>query len=339
MARSFIALDLGTACTRIWTQERGIILRAPTAAALDDQTHELVALAEDARKMLGKTPGNISAYRPIKDGVISDYEVTYLMLEAFFNQTQIRTTFRRPSVLIATPCRITEVHQLAVENAVMEAGARAVAQVPAIYAAAAGAGLRVRSPRGCMIVNIGAGLTEVAIISSGGIIRAKSVRMAGERFDVLLGSYLSSRCELLVGDMAAEEIKIRVGAAVPGLRHQQMQAYGRHSRTGMGATCAVDTADVYRAVRPAIEAISNCILSTLESVAPEISGDIHTYGLMLCGGSATMPGLDRAIAEETGLRVTIARSPADCVIRGLGMIVRSPDLWGEELKPRTRLLF
>ena len=177
MARQFVGLDLGTAHTRIWTPEGGVILRSPSAAAIDSESHRIVALGADARRMLGKTPAGILAFRPIKDGVVSDFEVTSLMLEAFFTEKQIRSTFRRPSVVMATPYRITEVEQLAAENAVLEAGARAVGQIPAIYAAAAGAGLRVLSPRGCMIVNIGAGTTEAAVISAGGIISAKSVKI------------------------------------------------------------------------------------------------------------------------------------------------------------------
>lgn len=339
MARQFIGLDLGTACTRIWTPERGVILKEPSAAAIDSETHRIVALGAEARQMLGKTPAGILAYRPIKDSVVSDFEVTALMLEAYFTQKQIRTTFKRPSVLLATPYRITEVEQLAAENAVIEAGARAVGQVPAIFAAAAGAGLRVRSPRGCMIVSIGAGITEAAVISSGGIISAKSVRMAGERFDVTLINHLRSRYELLVGDITAEELKVSIGEALPGLRREQMRAYGRHARTGMGASLSVTSEDVCRAIRPAVDAISRIILATLENVPPEISGDVHTYGLMLCGGSAALPGIGRAISQTTGLRVTVARDPAGCVIRGLGKIIQDNRLWGEELKIRTRLLF
>lgn len=339
MARQFVGLDLGTAHTRIWTLEGGVILRSPSAAAIDSESHRIVALGADARRMLGKTPAGILAFRPIKDGVVSDFEVTSLMLEAFFTEKQIRSTFRRPSVVMATPYRITEVEQLAAENAVLEAGARAVGQIPAIYAAAAGAGLRVLSPRGCMIVNIGAGTTEAAVISAGGIISAKSVKMAGERFDTTLINYLRSNGELLVGDATAEELKIRVGAALSGIRRESARAYGRHARTGMGASLTVTSDDVFRAVHPAVDAIARIILATLENVPPEISADVHSYGFMLCGGSACLPGIDGALAQATGLRVTMAREPMDCVIRGLGKIIRDNRLWGEGLNLRTRSLF
>lgn len=339
MARSFIGLDLGTSYTRIWTSEHGVILREPTAAAIDGQSQQIVALGAEARKMLGKTPAEILAYRPIKYSVVSDFQVASLMLEAYFTNTEIRTTFRRPSVLLAAPYGITEVEQLAAENAVIEAGARAVGQIPAIYAAAVGAGLRVRSPRGCMIVCIGAGVSEVAVISSGGIISAKSSRLAGERFDVALINRLRSTHELLIGDTAAEEIKLEVGSALPGARRESIKAYGRHARTGMGAVMDVTSDDVSRAIYPCVAAIARLILTTLEGVPPEISGDIHSCGLMLCGGSAALPGIGRAIAQETGLRVTIAHDPADCVIRGLGRIILDNRLWDSEIRVRTRLLF
>lgn len=339
MARQFVGLDLGTAYTRIWTQEDGVILRAPSAAAMDSESHRIVALGNEARRMIGKTPAGILAFRPIKDSVVSDFEVTSLMLEAFFTEKQIRSTFRRPTILMATPYRITEVEQLAAENAVIDAGARAVGQIPAIYAAAVGAGLHVRSPRGCMIVSIGAGTTETAVISSGGIVNAKSVKMAGERLDMMLINYLRTNGDLLVGDTTAEEVKIRVGAALPGIRREQIRTCGRHARTGMGASLNVTSEDVYHAVHSAVDAVARIILATLESVPPEISADIHSYGFMLCGGSAKLPGIGRALARATGLRVTLARDPQDCVIYGLGMIIRDNRLWGGDLNLRTRVLF
>jgi rod shape-determining protein MreB len=315
MAR-YVGLDLGTSYTRIWTLENGTVLRSPTAAAMDSQTHQLVALGAKARQMLGKTPENILTFRPIRDGVVTDLEVTARMLDAFFTNKKLRTTLRRPAVLLATPYRITEVEQVAAENAIMSAGARAVAQVPAIFAAAAGSNLHVTSPRGCMILSVGGGITEAAVISSGGIISARSAKMGGERFDMAIMNYLKKNRNLLIGGATAEFLKMQVGVADPSaspvLKEGVLEVCGRDSITGLAA------------------------LSALENVQPEISGDVHTFGIMLCGGSALLPGLPQAIARRTGLRVTLAANPQDCVIQGLGRIIQKPTLWGDELQDRIR---
>ncbi len=332
----YIGLDLGTAYTRIWTAEHGVVLCSPSAAAIDSQTHEVVALAAEARQMLGKTPENILAFRPIRDGVVTDFEVTSLMLEAYFLNKRLCSTFRRPAVLLATPYRITEVERLAAENAVMEAGAKAVAQLPAIYAAAAGAGLRVTSPRGCMILSVGSGITEAAVISAGGIINARSSKVAGERLDMAIVNYLKSHRGLLVGDATAETLKVRIGAADPSIDRGDMQVYGRHIKTGLAAGRTVTTDEICKAISPCLDAIAQIALWALENVPPEISGDVHTFGLMLCGGCALLPGIAGAIARRTGLRVTVARNPLDCVIRGIGMIINRPSLWGEDLRSKTR---
>ncbi len=339
MARRFVGLDLGTAHTRIWTPDGGVTFCSPSAAAIESETHQIVALGADAREMLGKTPAGILAFRPIKDSVVSDFEVTSLMLKAFFTENQIRSTFRRPSVIMSIPYRITEAEQLAAQNAVLQAGARAVGQIPSIYAAAVGAGLRVMSPRGRMIVDIGAGTTEVAVISAGGIISAKSSKLAGERFDLMLINYLRTKEELLVGDSTAEELKIALGEALPCLRNEERPAYGRHARTGMGACRNVSSEDIYFALRSSVDSIARFMLATLEDVPPEISADIQESGFMLCGGSAKLPGIAAALARATGLQATLARYPESCVIRGLGMIIRDNRLWSEGLNLNVRSLF
>ena len=335
MAR-LVGLDLGTSYTRIWVQGRGIVLRCPSAAAIDSQSHEVVALGAEARRMLGKTPEDILAYRPIKDGVITDFEVASRMIGKFFSSKQISSTFNRPVVLLSTPYRITEVERLAVENAVLEAGARAVTQVPAIFAAAAGAGLRVYSPRGSMIVCMGGGITESAVISSGGIISARSLKVAGERFDMAIINYLRNRRDLLVGDTTAEMLKTRLGTADTRIDRGEMTVYGRNVRTGLASSRSITSAEICEAIMPAIDAVARTVLSTLDTVPPEIAGDVYAYGLMLCGGSALLPGLPAVLARKTGLRVTVAREPLDCVTLGLGRIHEHPTLWGEPLEYRLR---
>ncbi len=335
MAR-MVALDLGTTYTRIWTRDGGVVLRCPSAAAIDSESHRLVALGAEARRMLGKTPEDILAYRPIREGLVSEFEVAARMVGAMFKNKQICSTFNRPVVLMATPYRINEVQQLAAENTVFEGGARAVAQIPAIFAAAAGAGLRVQSPRGCMVLSIGGGISEAAVISSGGIIAARSVKVAGERFDAAIINYLKQRRNLVVGSPTAEELRVCIGTADSGLDRGSMTVCGRNARTGLAARQEVYSSEVCEAIMPSLMAIIRATLGVLEEVPPEIASDVHDFGLMLTGGCAALPGLASAICRETGLRVTVAREPRDSVIRGLGRIIQAPELWGTRLEYRLK---
>lgn len=335
MARA-VGLDLGTSYTRIWAKEQGVVLRCPTAAAIDSRSHEVVALGAEARRMIGKTPEDILAYRPIKDGVITDFEVASRMIGKFFALKRISSTFRRPAVLIATPYRITEVEQLAVENAVLEAGARSVAQIPAIYAAACGSGLRVTSPRGSMILSIGGGVTEVAIISSGGIIAARSMKVAGERFDAAIIHYLRRKYQMLVGEATAEALKLKLGTVDPRGNRGEMEVCGRNVRTGLAMRRRITSAEIREAILPAVDAIARMAESVLEDAPPEIAADVSSLGFMLCGGSARLDGLADALARKTRMRVTLTREPLDCVTLGLGRILEEPRLWGEPLSYRYR---
>ena len=331
-----VVLDMGTTYTRIWTLEGGVVLRCPSAAAIDSETHKLVALGAKAREMLGKTPQDILAYRPVREGLVSEFEVAARMVRAMFQNKQITSTFNRPVVLIATPYRINQVQQLAAENTVFEGGAKAVAQIPAIFAAAAGAGLRVSSPRGSMILNIGGGLSEVAIVSSGAIIAAHSIKVAGERFDSAIINYLKQRRNLVVGASTAEELRVRIGTCDKRLDRGSMRIYGRNARTGLASCQEVFSAEICEAITPSLEAITRSVTAVLEDAPPEIASDVYDLGLMLSGGCARMPGLNEAIRRETGLRVTVARDPRDCVINGLGRIIKHPDLWGTVLDYRLK---
>ncbi len=335
MAR-MVALDMGTTYTRIWTQDGGVVLRCPSAAAIDSETHKPVAIGAEAKRMLGKTPQNILAYRPIREGLVSEFEVASRMIHAMFLNKNICSTFNRPVVLLGTPYRINEVQQLAAENTVFEGGAKAVAQVPSVFAAAIGAGLRVSSPRGCMILVIGGGIAEVAIISSGGIIAARSVKVAGERFDAAIINYLKQRRNLVVGSPTAEELRIRIGTADSRIDRGSLTAYGRNARTGLASGQEVFSTEVCEAITPALDAVIRAVLSVLEEVPPEIAADVYDFGLMLAGGCAEMPGLSAAIRRATGLRVTVARHPRDCVIEGLGKLIEHPALWGTRLNYRLK---
>lgn len=331
-----VGLDMGTTYTRIWTQEGGVVLRCPSAAAIDSETHKLVALGAKAKEMMGKTPQDILAYRPIREGLVSEFEVAARMVRAMFQNKQITSTFNRPVVLMATPYRINQVQQLAAENTVFEGGAKAVAQVPAIFAAAAGAGLRVSSPRGSMILNMGGGISEVAIISAGGIIAAHSIKVAGERLDSAIINYLKQRRNLIVGAATAEELRVRIGTCDKSIDRGSMKIYGRNARTGLASCQEVFSSEICEAITPTLVAVMKSITAVLEDVRPEIASDVYDYGLMLSGGCAGMPGLPDAIRQATGLRVTIARNPRDCVINGLGRLIKHPELWGTALEYRLK---
>ena len=335
MAR-LVGLDIGTTYTRIWTQEGGVVLRCPSAAAIDGQTRKLVALGAEARKMLGKTPQDILASCPIKEGMVSEFDVAARMVRAMFLNKKICSTFNRPAVLLATPYRIDQVQQLAAENTVIEAGGRAVAQIPAIFAAAAGAGLRVASPRGCMILDIGGGLSESAIISLGGIIAGRSLKVAGERFDAAIMNYLRQKRNLVVGATTAEELRVAIGVCDTHIDRGSMTVYGRNARTGLASRQEVFSSEICEAITPALVAIARNAMSLLEDVPPEIAADIYDYGMMLTGGCALMPGMASARSRETGLRVTVADHPRDSVINGLGRILKYPALWGTPLEYRLK---
>lgn len=335
MAR-VVGLDMGSTFTRIWTRDRGVVLRCPSAAAIDDETHKLVAVGMEAWRMLGKTPRDILAYRPIRDGVVEEFEVAARMLRSMFLNKQICSTFNRPTVLLATPYRIAQAQRLLAENTVFEGGARAVAQIPAIYAAATGAGLRVTAARGHMILTIGGGLSEVAVISAGGIIAARSVSVAGDRFDAAVVNYLRQKRNLVIGQPTAERLRIDIGTCDSRVDRGSATVYGRNARTGLASRQEVFSAEVCEAITPTLLGILRSVTAILEEVPPEIASDVYDFGIMLAGGCAEMPGMATAIQRETGLKVTVAPNPRDCVIHGLGRIIEHPRLWGTELEYRLK---
>jgi rod shape-determining protein MreB len=258
------------------------------------------------------------------------------MVHAMFVNKRLCSLFNRPVVLMAAPYYMDQVQQFGFENTVIEAGARAVAQVPAVFAAAAGAGLRVRAHCGCMVLNIGGGLSESAAIASGGILAARSIKVAGERFDAAIMNYLKQKRNLEVGAITAEEVRVRIGVCDNSLDRGSMTVYGRNARTGLASRQEVFSSEICEAITPAIAAIARNAMSLLEDVSPAIANDIHQYGIMLTGGCAAMPGMDRAIHRETGLRVTVADRPRDCVIHGVGHILKEPALWGTRLDYRIK---
>lgn len=335
MAR-LVGLDLGTFYTRIWTQDGGIVLRCPSAAAIDSHTHEVVALGGNAYRMIGKTPEDILAYRPIRDGIITDFDVAARMVSGFFDAKRICTLFQRPLVVVSAPYHITQVQQLAAENAILEAGARAVAGVPSAYAAAVGEGLHVQSSRAHLILSVGAGLSESVVISGGGIIHARSLRVAGERFNMAIISFVKNHFGLIIGDSTAEELKTRIGTADPTIDKGSMEVRGRNVRTGLAESLRLNSADICEAITPAINAIANMLMTTIEESPPEIANELYDLGALLTGGSSLMPGLRQALARKTGLRVFSANDPLDNVVKGLSRIAQRPELLGSGLEYHRR---
>ena len=332
----YLGIDLGTSNTRFWLKEKGILLRSPSAVAIDNRTKTVVAVGSEAKRMVGKTPVHLSAYKPVQDSVVTNLEVTSTMIHEFFLRTNCTGFFNKPVVLASCPYRLTDVERLAIETAILDAGAKSVALIDAPLAAALGAGLRISGPRGCMVCDIGGGTTEIAVISSGGIVRAKSLRVGGDKFDQAIINYCKYRKDLMVGDAAAEMAKRQLAVATPDIDRGTMQIFGRGVRTGLATTQIMQSGEVCQALRAPIEAIIRAIITTIEETPPEISGDIFDFGIMLTGGGANIPGLAALISKHAGVRVTVAKQPMDAVCQGLGKFIEQPKHTTKQLIYRSR---
>lgn len=316
-----IGIDLGTANTLIYQKGRGIVLRAPSVVAIERATNRLIATGEKAKKMLGKTPTNIVAYKPLREGVIADIDVTTLMLNDFMRKIELISLINRPAALICVPQGVTTVEKRAVENAAYDAGAKTVATMLEPMAAAIGSGLRVASRQGCMIVDIGGGTTEVAMISCGGIVSSSSIRIAGDEFDNAIVRYIKNVYGVLIADVTAEQLKRRVGSAHPLADVGAFEVVGRDLSNGLVAKISVTSADVREAISEQVSQVISAILGTLEDAPPEISADIYDYGIMLSGGGSLIAGLDREISDRTTVRVTRSKRPFDAVCIGVGKAI------------------
>ncbi len=331
-----VGIDLGTANTLLCTKQKGIVLRAPSVVAISKSDREVVALGSEARRMLGKTPEGILAFRPLKDGVIADPEVTSKMLRAFFEYTDSISLFARPSAIVCIPYGVTEVEKRAVEDATFEAGARSVALIEEPIAAAIGTGLRVGGARGSMIVDIGGGTTEVAVISLGGIVASNSIRVAGDEFDDAIISYLRKRKGILIGEASAEMLKMKIGSAHPTTDFGEMEVCGRSLISGLGAVMQISSREVREAIGESLEQIIFGIKKTLEQTPPELSADIYDFGIMLSGGGALLRGFDKLITERTGIKVHVAKKPLESVCAGILRVIQSEGKMGNLLQYRGR---
>ena len=328
-----IGIDLGTANTLIFMRGKGIILREPSVVALDTRKEEVLYVGAEAKEVIGRTPGSIVAMRPLKDGVIADFDVTANMLQRFIRKVCGTSPFARPNIIICIPSGVTEVERRAVRGAAETAGGRRVAIIEEPMAAAIGAGLPVEEATGSMIVDIGGGTSEVAVISLGGIVTSRSVRVAGDAFDSAIIQYIRRKHNLLIGDRTAEDIKIKIGSAYEyeGEADETIDVRGRNLVDGLPKNIRVEPYEIREALADSIGSIIDAIRTTLEKTPPELSADIIDHGITLSGGGALLRGLDRLITKETGIDTHIAENPLDCVANGTGKVVENIDALREVL--------
>jgi rod shape-determining protein MreB len=317
-----LAIDLGTANTLVYVRGEGIVMNEPSIVAIHQADHSVLAVGHEAKAMLGRTPGNITAIRPLKDGVIADFDVTEKMLHYFINKVHRRRTLVHPRIVIGVPSGITQVEKRAVRDSAMQAGAREVYLIEEPMAAAIGAGLPIQEPGGNMIVDMGGGTTEVAVISLSGIVYSKSVRIAGDEMDEAIVQYIKKHYNLLVGERRAEEIKIKLGSAYPmGGERMTMEVKGRDLIDGIPKTIVVTDEEIREALREPVMAIVDTVRTCLERTPPELAADIVDRGIYMTGGGALLRGLDLLMREVTNLNIRVAQDPLTCVVRGAGKIL------------------
>ncbi|NLL15795.1 MAG: rod shape-determining protein [Clostridiales bacterium] len=316
-----IGIDLGTANTLVFVKGKGIVIREPSVVAVDIRSmpQRVVAVGSAAKQMIGKTPGSITAIRPLKDGVIADFEITAEMLRIFIKKAVSNSLFNRARVMICIPSGVTEVERRAVHDAARSAGARYVSLIEEPMAAAIGSGLPVAEAKGSMIVDIGGGTAEVAVISLGDIVTSRSARVAGDNFDDAIVNYIRRKYNLLIGESTAEEIKIKIGSAYPYEGEGALDIKGRNLLDGLPKNIEITSEEVREALSDPVNQILDTIKSTLEKTPPELAADIIDNGIMLTGGGALLRGLDKLIASETQMPVLVAENPLDCVAIGTGI--------------------
>lgn len=316
-----MAIDLGTANTLVYVRGRGIVLNEPSVVAINQDTGGILAVGLEAKRMIGRTPGNIVAIRPLKDGVISDFDTTERMLRYFIQKVHKRRHFAKPRLVVCVPSGITGVEQRAVKDAGYAAGARKVYIIEEPMAAAIGAGLPIHEPTGNMVVDIGGGTTEIAVISLGGIVTVQSIRVGGDELDQAIITWIKREYSLLLGERTAEEIKMAIGSAFPAVGEPDAEIRGRDLVTGLPKTILVTAEEIRKAVDEPVSRIVEAVKTTLDSCPPELSGDIMDRGIVLTGGGALLHGLDERLRHETGIAVHIAENPLNAVVMGTGRCI------------------
>lgn len=318
-----IGIDLGTANVLVFIKGKGIVLREPSVVAIDRVTNTILAVGEEARRMLGRTPGNIVAIRPLREGVIADYDITESMLRYFVHKVCGKRTFFRPRVMVCIPSGVTTVEKRAVLEAVMQAGARKTYLIEEPLAAALGAGLVISEPCGSMVVDIGGGTSDIAVLSLGGIVLSQSLRIGGDKFDDALVRYIKKEYNILIGERTAEELKIRIATAFPNSRSDSMEIRGRDLITGLPKTVRTTSEETREALSEPITLIVEGVKTVLEKTPPELAADIMDRGIVMTGGGSLIHGLDKLISQETGIPTYLADDPLSCVALGTGKAIDS----------------
>lgn len=331
-----IGIDLGTANTLVYMRGKGIIIREPSVVAVDTRTDRAKYVGQEAKDVIGRTPGSIVAVRPLKDGVIADFDITTTMLQEFIRKALKGSLFTKARVIICIPSGVTAVERRAVKEAAENAGAKRVNIIEEPMAAAIGAGLPVSEPQGSMIVDIGGGTSEVAVISLGGIVTSRSVRIAGDAFDTAIINYIKKKYNLLIGERTAENVKIAIGSAFPVDQEDEMEIKGRNLLNGLPENIVVTSAEIREALAEPLSHVIEAIKVTLEKTPPELAADIIDQGITLAGGGALIRGLDKLINKETGMPVNVAETPLDCVADGTGKVLEDIEKLHEVLNDDSK---
>lgn len=332
-----IGIDLGTASVLVYVKGKGIVLREPSVVAINKDTGRIIAVGEEARRMLGRTPGNIVATRPLREGVIADYDVTEKMLKYFINKATGKHIFFRPRVMVCIPSGVTGVEERAVRQAAVQAGARSAHLIEEPLAAALGAGIDIAEPSGSMVVDIGGGTSDVAVLSLGGIVCSRSIRVGGDKFDEAIVRYIRKEFSLMIGERTGEEIKVEIATAHPQRTEERVtQIRGRDLITGLPKAVTVSSHQIYNAIAEPLEAVVGAVKEVLEMTPPELAADIVNKGIVMTGGGALLHGLDTLISEETGLPVYVADDAISCVASGTGKALAMMNVLP---KPKSGKLF
>lgn len=322
-----MGMDLGTANSLVYVKGKGIVIREPSVVAIQKDTGQVLAVGEEAKRMIGRTPGNIVAIRPLRDGVIADFDITQSMIKYFISKAlRGRTFLVRPRLVVGVPSGVTAVEERAVREAALQAGAREAYLIEEPMAAAIGSGLPVHEPTGNMIVDIGGGTTEVAVISLGGIVTSRSIRIASDEMDDAIISHVKRTYNLMIGERTAEQIKIQIGTAYPPDTLEVEDVRGRDLVTGLPKTVQITSAEIYKALSEPVSSIIEAIKATLEHTPPELSADIMDRGIVMAGGGSLLRGLDRLVSEETGMPVHLADEPLLAVAYGAGRVLENIDV-------------